>query len=119
MPSNTCNLSAFELSGVATQADAVLDGFKDVCENLNSLTSDFADLSKEVHSAASIMVDVEGNEPDLRGDANYAYYEAVKLLTRPFGNRKERLLADHLRDEAKRLLALADNLDDLQNSLNA
>lgn len=119
MPSNSCNMNAYELSGIAGSANKALREYESISQNLSSLSEDFIGLNKELHLAASIMVDVEGNEPDLRGEANYAYGEAVKLLTRPFGMNKERVLAEHLRAEAKRLLALADNLDDIQSDLNA
>lgn len=119
MASKNCNLSAYSLSSVAGSANKALREYENISQNIAALGEDFIGLNKELHLATSIMVDVEGDEPDLRGEANYAYNEAVKILTRPYGMNKERVLAEHLRAEAKRLLALADNLDDIQSDLNA
>lgn len=119
MASNICTLSAYGLTSVAGSANKALREYENISQNLAVLHEDFIGLNKELHLSASFMADAEGDEPDVRGEANYAYNQATKILTRPFGMNKERVLAEHLRAEAKRLLALADNLDDIKSDLNA
>lgn len=85
--------------------------------NLNSLEADFIDLKKELRSARDTQVLVEMDSPDLGGEVNYSLEQARKVLSQKFGMSNERTLANHLRDEAKKLSLLADELDDIEGDL--